>query len=168
MALGVAAVLGLWALVIVLLPLYGRRLPAAAEQEAVPASALAEREAAAKAALQDVEFDYQLGNLGEDDYQSLRERYTRRALAALKGRYDRERALDDAIEEQVRALLAKDAASNGHHERAASQGGAKLRKGGASATNTTRNTGHTQNKKSGPSGAQRRHGGNGGNGRGRD
>ncbi len=181
MALGVAAVLGLWALIIVLRPLYGRRQQAATQVETLPALALAEREAAAKAALQDVEFDYQLGNLGEDDYQSLRERYTRRALVAMKGRYDRERALDDAIEEQVRALVAKSAARNGHREPATRQSGpagaradgAKRRGGNAS------NTGKTNTRKNGPSGTQRRHGGkdgkdgkdgnggNGANGRGR-
>jgi hypothetical protein len=64
----------------------------------------ADREESARAALQEVEFDFQLGNLGEDDYRSLRERYMRRALSALKSRHDRERALDDAIEEQVRKL----------------------------------------------------------------
>jgi hypothetical protein len=187
MALGVAAVLGLWALIIVLRPLYGRRQQAAAQVEALPVLALAEREAAAKAALQDVEFDYQLGNLGEDDYQSLRERYTRRALAAMKGRYDRERALDDAIEEQVRALLAKSAARNGHREPATRQSGpagaraegAKRRGGHASNASNASNTGNTNTRKSGPSAAQRRHGshggkdgkdgkdGNGANGRGR-
>jgi len=64
----------------------------------------ADREESARAALQEVEFDYQLGNLGEDDYRSLRERYMRRALSALKSRHERERELDDAIEEQVRKL----------------------------------------------------------------
>ncbi len=64
----------------------------------------ADREESARSALQEVEFDFQLGNLGEDDYRSLRERYMRRALSALKSRHDRERELDDAIEEQVRKL----------------------------------------------------------------
>ena len=68
----------------------------------------ADREESARAALQEVEFDFQLGNLGEDDYRSLRERYMRRALSALKSRHDRERALDDAIEEQVRKLRETD------------------------------------------------------------
>jgi hypothetical protein len=103
-----AGLLGLSALLIVVAPLYApagvRR--AAADPDGASTSALAEREAAAKAALHDVEFDYQLGNLAEDDYQALRERYTRRVLAALKGRYDQERALDEAIEEQVRELKA--------------------------------------------------------------
>ncbi|HEX9055962.1 MAG TPA: hypothetical protein VF818_00380 [Ktedonobacterales bacterium] len=100
-----AALLGLSALAVVLAPLYaaGRHH---APPDGVPATALADREAAAKAALRDVEFDHQLGNLADDDYRTLRERYTRRALAALKGRYDHERALDEAIEAQVRALRA--------------------------------------------------------------
>ncbi len=103
MAIVIAALLGLSALLVVLAP-----LPMTAHDgiraEGTLTSGLAERENAAKAALQDVEFDYQLGNLAEDDYRALRERYTRRALAALKGRYDRERALDDTIEAEVRAL----------------------------------------------------------------
>ncbi len=105
MPLVIAVLLGLSALVVVVVPLFAPG-HAAAEPDGVPASALADREHAARAALHDVEFDYQLGNLAEDDYQSLRERYTRRALAALKGRYDRERAVDEAIETQVRALRA--------------------------------------------------------------
>jgi hypothetical protein len=104
MPLVIAALLGLSALVVVVVPLFAPG--PAAEPDSVPASALADRERTARAALHDVEFDYQLGNLAEDDYQSLRERYTRRALAALKGRYDRERAVDEAIEAQVRTLRA--------------------------------------------------------------
>jgi hypothetical protein len=63
-----------------------------------------DREQTARAALQEVEFDYQLGNLDEDDYRTLRERYMRRALTALKFRHDHEQAIDDAIEEQLRKL----------------------------------------------------------------
>jgi hypothetical protein len=113
-----AALLGLSALAVVLAPLYasGRH---AAPPGGLPATALADREAAAKAALRDVEFDHQLGNLADDDYRTLRERYTRRALAALKGRYDHERALDEAIEAQVRALRAgergPDTTKSGEH-----------------------------------------------------
>lgn len=117
MPLLLAALLGLAALLIVLAPLFVPA-PAADADPADPAAlpALAERERAAKAALRDVELDYQLGNLDGDDYQALRDRYTRRALGALKGRYDRERALDDAIEERVRALRAVAPAvrGNGH------------------------------------------------------
>ncbi len=99
-----AALLGLSALAIVLAPLF---VPApAGDADPAAAPALAERERAAKAALRDVELDYQLGNLDGDDYRALRDRYTRRALMALKGRYDRERALDAAIEERVAALRA--------------------------------------------------------------
>ncbi|HEV7128982.1 MAG TPA: hypothetical protein VGN32_16240 [Ktedonobacterales bacterium] len=108
-----AALLGLCALIVVLAPLFsGQSAPAASDS--IAASLLAERERAAKAALQDVEFDHQLGNLADDDYRGLRERYTRRALVALKGRYDRERALDDAIEAQVRALRERATTSPAH------------------------------------------------------
>ena len=113
-----AALLGLAALLVVLGPLFTAQ-PAAPSADAA-ATTLAERERAAKAALQDVEFDYQLGNLAEDDYQGLRERYVRRALAALKGRYDREKTLDDAIEAQVQALRARDAQPGAKDNRPAS------------------------------------------------
>lgn len=99
----VAALLGACGLFIVLAPLFapGRVLPRGASESE---TGLGEREAAAKTALRDIEFDRQLGNLAEHDYRTLRERYRRRALAAMKGRYDQERALDDAIETRVRAL----------------------------------------------------------------
>lgn len=106
----VAALLGACGLFIVLAPLFapGRLARPAADGEA---GGLVEREASAKLALREVEFDHQLGNLAEDDYRALRERYTRRALAAMKGRYDHERALDDLIETQVRALRDASAAA---------------------------------------------------------
>ena len=124
MAIIVAVLLGTFALAFVLYPLYQKefssihrdtcppgRVPATRHIEPATSPSpvditaqQADREESARAALQEVEFDFQLGNLGEDDYRSLRERYMRRALSALKSRHDRERALDDAIEEQVRKL----------------------------------------------------------------
>jgi hypothetical protein len=107
-----AALLGGCALFIVLAPLLAP--DGAARAHAVAETGgLADREALAKQALREVEFDHQLGNLAEDDYRSLRERYMRRALAAMKGRYDRERTLDDVIEEQVRAAREVEDASAG-------------------------------------------------------
>ena len=44
-------------------------------------------EQAARLSLQEVELDYQLGNIAEADYRTLRERYMRRALVAMKSRY---------------------------------------------------------------------------------
>ncbi len=130
MAIVVAVLLGAFALAFVLYPLYQKEFPSMNKESPTinqgpsmnrgpttrrvehAASPLpgdiiaqqADREESARAALQEVEFDFQLGNLGEDDYRSLRERYMRRALSALKSRHDREQALDDAIEEQVRKL----------------------------------------------------------------
>ena len=69
-----------------------------------------EREQAARTALEEVELDFQLGNLIETDYRSLRERYIRRALLAMKSRHDREQELDEAIEEQLRRLREADEA----------------------------------------------------------
>ena len=67
-----------------------------------------EREQAARAALHEVELDYQLGNIADADYGALRERYMRRALAALKSRYEREQELDEVIEEELRRLKESD------------------------------------------------------------
>lgn len=105
----VASILGIVALAFVLYPLYRRTAEAAdvvQEQttsevgEATPT----EREQAARAALQEVELDYQLGNIADGDYTQLRERYIRRALVALKSRYTREQELDNEIEEQLRTM----------------------------------------------------------------
>lgn len=82
----------------------------------VASNAMTEREQSARSALQEIELDYQLGNISEEDYNTLRERYMRRALVALKSRhdngqdivetttYDRDKELDDLIEEQLRML----------------------------------------------------------------
>lgn len=118
----VALLLGAAALVFVLYPLYHRDLvktsPAAAlEVGAVPSSApaqMTEREQSARNALQEVELDYQLGNLAESDYRSLRERYTRRALLEMKSRYTREQELDALIEEQLQHM--KEANGETHDE----------------------------------------------------
>ena len=68
----------------------------------------AERELVARAGLHEVELDFQLGNLDESDYRSLRERYLRRALLAMKSRHEREQELDEAIEEQLRHMREMD------------------------------------------------------------
>lgn len=118
----VAIVLGLLALVFVLYPLSQRNLPK--EEPSMTATttsstennksrmrtnthielptsgenAALENEQAAKNAIQEVELDYQLGNISESDYHSLRERYLRRAVVAMKSRYDQEQELHDTIE----------------------------------------------------------------------
>lgn len=109
MAIVVAIVLGVLALAFVLYPLY-RRSPGVAPVEdmaQLSASTLApvdEQEESARAALQEVEFDYQLGNISEADYRSLRERYMQRALVAFKSRYERDEELDQEIERELNRL----------------------------------------------------------------
>jgi len=118
--------LGIVALTFVLTPLF-RYAPVRAAGEVVQpredivpvaSSAMTEREQSARSALQEIELDYQLGNISEEDYNTLRERYVRRALVELKSRhangqdvvetanttYDRDKELDDLIEEQLRTL----------------------------------------------------------------
>jgi hypothetical protein len=125
MALIIAILLGVAALAFVLYPLYRRdgsiSLATSSGEQLKVASVLAgkgdattviqtssdvvaEQEQSARTALQEVEFDYQLGNIEEPDYQELRERYMRRALLALKSRYEHEQEIDDEIEEQLRRL----------------------------------------------------------------
>jgi hypothetical protein len=108
MAILIAIALGLLALIFVLYPLF-RRAPVPVQAASVPGSAEEsagpiEREQAARTALQEVELDFQLGNIEEPDYRDLRERYMKRALVALKARYEREQELDELIEEQLRLM----------------------------------------------------------------
>ena len=65
---------------------------------------LSDREQTARIALQEIELDYQLGNLGEADYDSLKERYMRRAILAMKSRQSHEQELDELIEAELRRL----------------------------------------------------------------
>jgi hypothetical protein len=112
----IGLLMGLTALVLVTYPLLGldRTVPSAGTvlpamvRVREPGSMGAERESAARQALLDVDFDYRLGNLDEEDYSQLRDRYEERALVALKARYERERELDALIEKQLAALKARD------------------------------------------------------------
>jgi hypothetical protein len=110
-ALLVALGLGGTALAFVLYPLYRKDKQAVSETAMGTSNAVAEREQAARAALQEVELDYQLDNISEEDYNSLRERYMRRALVALRSRYQREQELDEAIEARLREMKER-----GEHE----------------------------------------------------
>jgi len=106
MGLIVAALLGLSGLLIVIYPLLGLDAAARLRRAERELDAPNDGERAAKDALRDVEFDYRLGNLDERDYRDLREQYERRALAALKSRYEREQELDAVIDAQLAALRA--------------------------------------------------------------
>jgi len=102
----VALSLGIFALAFVLYPIYRRRPfnTSQATRLNISVNSQADREQTARTALQEVEFDYQLGNLEETDYRSLRTRYMRRAAVAMKSRQEREPELDMIIEEQLREL----------------------------------------------------------------
>ena len=104
----IGLLLAMLALVFVLYPLY-HRLPTHAIQQPVSGSlsTQADSEQAARSALKEVELDYQLGNLAEPDYRSLRERYTRRAFAAMKSRHSQEDELDALIEQRLRQMREK-------------------------------------------------------------
>ncbi len=115
MAIVIAIVLALAALAFVLDPLYRRQgskqSPASqpapektVAEEKIEVLALEEREQTARDAIQEVELDYQLGNITDADYRSLRERYMQRAMVALKYRFEHEQEIDKEIEEQLREL----------------------------------------------------------------
>ncbi len=104
MPLVIAVLLGLSGLAIVIYPLLGLDRETAEAEAGGPIAEVAERERSARDALREVEFDHRLGNLDDSDYQALRDRYERRALAALKTRYQREQELDALIEQQLDAL----------------------------------------------------------------
>ncbi|MGH2509060.1 MAG: hypothetical protein ACRDHZ_16900 [Ktedonobacteraceae bacterium] len=96
----VATLLGLVALAYVLYPLYRQT----AHQATLDVPHLSEREQNARQALQEVEFDFQLGNLDEQEYRSLRTRYMGRAVLEMKQRQQSEQEIDAEIEEQLRLL----------------------------------------------------------------
>ena len=131
----VAVILGASALAFVLYPLYrqsyaktqaahARETPFqnGASQSSSQSIALSstvnssEREQTAKAALQEIELDYQLGNLDEADYRSLKERYMRRAILAMKSRQNHEQELDELIEAQLRRMKEGDVAEEHDEE----------------------------------------------------
>jgi hypothetical protein len=102
----VALLLGGFALAYVLYPIY-RRSPFETIQAIhlnVPVNSQVDHEQNARLALQEVEFDYQLGNLADADYRSMRTRYMRRTAFAMKARYEREQEIDALIEEKLRVL----------------------------------------------------------------
>ena len=102
-----AILLGLTAVVIVIYPLLGLNISRAEDTTPAPIADAAEHERTAKQALLDVDFDYRLGNLESTDYADLRERYERRALSAMKARYDHEHELDAFIDQQLAQLRAQ-------------------------------------------------------------
>ena len=102
----VALVLASCALAFVLYPIYRRATfeTTQATRMNMEVNSQAEREQIARSSLQEIELDYQLGNLGETDYRSMRTRYMRRAALEMKSRRDREQELDAMIEEKLRLL----------------------------------------------------------------
>ena len=113
MPLLIAVLLGLSGLIIVIYPLLGLNRNTSHAQVAGPLAEVAERERSARDALREVEFDHRLGNLDNADYQALRTRYERRALTALKSRYQREQELDALIEQELDALRQQESGVSG-------------------------------------------------------
>jgi ABC-type transporter lipoprotein component MlaA len=111
MAIAIAIVLAFLSLAFVLYPLYRQASDSTADQPVAAqklrprdVQTLEKSEQTARNAIQEVELDYQLGNIAEPDYRSLRERYMQRAMVALKSRYEQEQEIDEEIEEQLRKL----------------------------------------------------------------
>lgn len=114
MSILIAILLGVAALAFVLYPLYHRR-PLSIQVAQTPGTTdrtdtavATDGEQSARSSLQEVELDYQLGNIAETDYNQLRTRYMRRALVALKARYEHEQEIDQEIEEQLRKMKEQD------------------------------------------------------------
>lgn len=101
MPLLIAVLLGLSGLIVVIYPLLGLDRQSPDALTGLPLADMAEREWTARDALREVEFDHRLGNLDDADYAALRSRYERRALSALKVRYQREQEIDALIERQL-------------------------------------------------------------------
>lgn len=81
-ALVVGTLLALAALTWVLLPLFA--LTVGVSRSSAPASGDADAEDPAIQALREIEFDRATGKLSEEDYESLKARYMRRAVTSLR------------------------------------------------------------------------------------
>lgn len=111
--LAIAALLGLVALAYILYPLYRHPSPNPEPATQTSSLKLSEREQNARQALQEVEFDFQLGNLDEGEYRSLHTRYMDRALVEMRQRQQQEQEIDAEIERQLQILKAAE-----HNEQA--------------------------------------------------
>lgn len=118
--------LGIVALTFVLVPLFSflptKTAQIVPQENTSGVNEVQEREQSARSALQEIELDYQLGNIAQEDYNILRERHMRHALFALKSRYDSgqdisdgaeayegDKEFDDLIEARLRELKEQDA-----------------------------------------------------------
>lgn len=135
-ALLIACGLSLLALAYVLYPLYRDRLAKPALASPLPKdiqSSASDSEQAARLSLQEVELDYQLGNIAEADYRSLRERYIHRAIRAMKLRHantsdgqpeleyeqatpEQNADIDALIEEQLRRMREQSGDDGGNED----------------------------------------------------
>ncbi|MDP2726504.1 MAG: zinc ribbon domain-containing protein, partial [Dehalococcoidia bacterium] len=124
----VAAIVAAAAFGLVAYPLFQRReLELAPEAVDLDLEDLHSRREAVYGAINELDFEYQLGNLSDADYQSLRNQYRQRAASVLKGidelteappvRRGRtaRRDLDAEIEEAVRRLRAGGSKSPTQH-----------------------------------------------------
>ncbi len=100
----VAALLGIAGLTFVLSPLYHHPVSEVEMSAETETKKLGDREQNARQALSEVEFDFQLGNLDQEDYRDLRSLYMRRALLEMKNRQQRSQEIDDEIEKQLLQL----------------------------------------------------------------
>lgn len=102
-AVTVAALMATATLLFVLTPLVSRKLyrPASGLQDRELQSLLDQRDQAYDA-IQELEFDRDLGKLRGEDYERLQARYRKQAVAALVAAGERESELDQRIEEAVR------------------------------------------------------------------
>lgn len=160
MPLLIAVLLGLSGLIVIIYPLLGLDRQTSDGVSTGPIAEVAERERSARDALREVEFDHRLGNLDDADYQALRSRYERRALAALKTRYQREQELDVVIEQQLTALREREATDTS--ETAGSSEPPSAQKGDATASQRNRSgVAHNHNGARAANGpqARRRRGG---------
>ncbi len=108
-ALIIGTLLAVAALAYVLYPLFfaATGAKAAAEVIAAPAGSVAREQELAVAALREIEFDRATGKLSDADYAQLKQRYTERAIAAMRRAERPAAAPDDEIEAAVLAWRAK-------------------------------------------------------------
>lgn len=105
MTLLLALLIALAAVGYVLWPLVSQEAPLLPVEDSRLSELLARKDNALRA-IKDLEFDYQVGKIGDEDYQRLRERLDRQAISLLQ-QVEKVTPESTALDEQLEAEIAK-------------------------------------------------------------
>lgn len=124
--LGLLVVVGYWILHPLIRPRVSDAL--ALEESEERAVALRQRKEDIYAAIKEMDFDFEMGKISEEDHEDLKSQYKARAIEILKELDTKEEVdeVDDSIEEEVRRLREKRKEEGKKEKRADSEGTGKI------------------------------------------